>query len=144
MFSVFWLSVALVGGDPLPESAREELKLLQGKWLVQRLETKDQTYQPREGDGELVLEIKGHKWIFTGQEKGEIVAIDPKTDPRCMDLKSVEKGRAGQVEEAIYKVEGDTLTICVYQGKGKQRPTSFESPKQADTILAVFKRMRKE
>jgi hypothetical protein len=56
----------------------------------------------------------------------------------------VEEGRKGQVDEAVYKVEGETLTICLYQGMGKRRPTSFETPKDSDTILVVFKRVRKK
>ena len=96
-------------------------------------------------DPKPMLEINGNKWIFTGKENGEIIAINSKSNPKCLDLKSVEEGRKGQVDEAIYKIDRDTFTICWYQGQGKQRPTEFKtSPEQPDTILMVFKRATKE
>ena len=139
------LSVFLAGADPMPQPDKKELELLAGEWLVQEIEARGQRYDCKETTPKMILEIKGDKWIFTGQEKGEITALDPKTNPKCMDLRSVEEGRKGQVDEAIYKIEGDVLTICLYQGKGKQRPTRFEaSPDLADTILVVCQRVKKE
>jgi uncharacterized protein (TIGR03067 family) len=131
--------------DPLSKEAKKELQKLQGKWVLKRIECAGKKSEAEDPDAKLVLEFTGRKWIFDGQEKEEIIALDPTTSPKCMDLKSVEKERKGQVEEAIYKIDGDTLTICWYQGKGKQRPTRFEAPaEQPDTILAVFKKATKE
>jgi uncharacterized protein (TIGR03067 family) len=86
--------------------------------------------------------VKDRKWFFTGVEKAVIASIDPKTDPKCLDLKSVEKGRDGAVDEAIFQLDGDTLTICFCQGQGKNRPTTFDKPKEKDTILIVLKRVK--
>jgi uncharacterized protein (TIGR03067 family) len=129
--------------DPLSKDAMKELQMLQGQWVLKESERAGSKVQ--HSDTTLVLEIKGNKWIFTGQEKGQIIALDPKTDPKCLDIKSVEKGRDGQVDEAIYKIDGNTLTVCLYQGKGKQRPTRFEATaEQPDTILAVLKKAKQE
>jgi uncharacterized protein (TIGR03067 family) len=143
-----FVSMSIAAADdknpvPLPEVARKELDRLQGQWHTKELGRRGKTVDVN--DAKMTLEIKGNKWIFTGQEKGEIVAIDPKTDPLCLDIKSVEEGRKGQVDEAIFKIDGDTLTICLHQGKEKQRPTRFETtPEQPDTILAVFERVKKK
>jgi uncharacterized protein (TIGR03067 family) len=97
-------------------------------------------------DIELIGEFTGRKWLLGTAakrvEKAEIVALDPTTDPKCIDLKSLEKARDGDVYEAIYQMDGDTLIICLYQGKGKQRPTSFENPKDQDTVMVVMKRVK--
>jgi uncharacterized protein (TIGR03067 family) len=131
--------------SPLSKGAKKELERLQGKWVVKEMRVADKKIELTETDPTLILEIKGAKWIFTGAEKGEFVAIDPTTDPKCYDLKSVEKGRKGQVDEGIYKVDGDTLTVCFNQGKQKQRPIAFEtSPEQPDTILAVLRRVKEK
>ena len=137
------LSLALVGADPTPKPDQKELDLLAGEWVVEQLEARGQKIALKED--KLVLEIKGNRWIFTGKEKGEIVALDNKTNPKCMDVRSAEEGRRGQIDEAIYKIDGDTLTICIHQGKGKLRPVRFEtSPELPDTILAVCKRTKKD
>jgi uncharacterized protein (TIGR03067 family) len=129
--------------DPLSNDGKKELAKLQGEWVFKQAGRNGKKVEL--GDATLVLEIKGAKWILTGQEKGEFIAIDPTTDPKCFDLKSVEESRKGQVDEGIFKIEGDTLTVCLHQGKERQRPTRFEtSPEQPDTILAVFSRAKKK
>jgi uncharacterized protein (TIGR03067 family) len=128
----------------LSAEAKKELKKLEGKWKVAKLGVNGQERTLGPDDRELAAEIKDGKWIFTGVEKAEIVAIDPTTEPKCIDFKSVEKGRAGTVDEAIYKIDGDTLTIALYQGKGKQRPANFDTPKDAGTILVVLNRVKEQ
>ncbi len=145
MSAMLVLSFAILGADPMLEPAQQELKHLQGKWVVLRFERYGKKLELKEGDPELGLEIKGNKWIFTGQEKGEIDALDPKTDPKCLDIKSVEDGRKGQVDEAIYRIDGATLVVCLHQGKDKQRPIRFETTaEQPDTILMVARRLKSE
>ena len=145
--ATLWLGGQLAADDEkpklLPERAQKELDQLQGKWVAKELGRAGKTIDVRDQD--FVLEIKGDKWIFVGKEKAVFVALDPTTDPKCVDLKSVEKGRNGQVDEGIYRVDGETLTICMHQGSEKSRPTKFEtSPDQPDTILAVFERPKKK
>jgi uncharacterized protein (TIGR03067 family) len=114
------------------------------KWPVTELERAGKRIEVEQPE-KLALEIKGTKWIFTGVQKGDIIALDPSADPKCMDIKSVEKGRNGQIDEAIYKIEGDVLRICLYQGKGKHRPVRFKTTaEQSDTILGVLKKAKKE
>jgi uncharacterized protein (TIGR03067 family) len=139
---IFLVTAALIGAEPMSEAAKAELKLLQGKWVVREF-GRYGTKVDLAGEPELLLEIKDTKWIFTGEEKGEIVAIYPDGDPKCLDIKSVEERRKGRVDEAIYKLEGDTLTICWHQGKDKKRPGRFETnADEPDTVLAVFQRVK--
>ena len=126
----------------LDAAARKELKALEGDWVVQRIETKDGKQEP--GDGEQIsLTIKGAKWTFGTIQSGEVVALDPSTSPKLLDFKSVRKGRPDAVNEAIYKVDGDTLIISIYQGKDKKRPTSLDKPTEGDTVLWTLKRSKK-
>lgn len=54
--------------------------------------------------------------------------MDTGTNPICMDLKSLEKGRLGATDEANFKFDRDTLRIRFYLGEGKKRPSSFAMP----------------
>ncbi len=131
-----------IGADPVGEAALKELKALEGDWVVQRIETKDGKQEP--GDGEQIsLTIEGTKWTFGTFQSGEVVALDPSANPKLLDLKSVRKGREDTINEAIYKVDGDTLIICIYQGKDKKRPTSLDKPTEGDTVLWTLKRSKK-
>lgn len=145
MFAAFiGISLITPSAEPpkeLPEAAQKELKRLQGKWKVEKMATDGKEFTPDKED-ELIVEIKGRKWSFTGQEKAEIVLIDTTTNPKCLDMKSVEKAREGVVDEGVYELEGDTLKVCWYQGKGKKRPTSFATPKERDTILCILRRVK--
>lgn len=131
------LSLAVLGAEAPTTSSPKELKKIQGKWVLEGGERNGTKLDFNLEEPKLVLEIRENKWIFTGQEKGKIIAMDSK----ILDIKSLEEGRVGQVDEGIYKLTGDTLTICIYQGNGKNRPTEFES-KNEDTIVAVFNRLK--
>jgi uncharacterized protein (TIGR03067 family) len=126
-----------LGADPPSPSYPKELKRIQGEWVLQGAERNGTKFDFKLDEPKMVLEIRENKWIFTGKEKGEIIAMDSS----ILDIRSCEEGRAGNVDEGIYKLTGDTLTICIYQGNCKNRPTEFES-KNADTILAIFRRIK--
>lgn len=141
------VALLAVGADEpkkagLDEVARKELKKLEGDWVVLRFETKDTKHEPADGDG-LTLTIEGTKWTFGALQVGEVVSLDPSTDPKPVDLKSTRKGREDMINEGVYKVDGDTLTICIYQGKDKKRPTSLDKPTEGDTVLWTLKRAKK-
>ncbi len=70
------LSFVLVSAGQLPEAAKKELKLLQGEWVAEQFENYREKIDFKELGKIYLLEIKGNKWIFAGQEKAEIVALD--------------------------------------------------------------------
>jgi uncharacterized protein (TIGR03067 family) len=67
------------------------------------------------------------EWRFTA---------DPAKSPPQIDWKDGEDTVA-----AIYKVDGDTLTLC-YCHTANDRPTRFDSPKGAHLVLLSFKRAK--
>jgi uncharacterized protein (TIGR03067 family) len=135
---ISWIGVA---DDKPAEALQKELKPFQGTWVLVRGERNGMKVDFTELKEQLILEIKDNKWIFTGADKGRIVAIDPKNNPKSMDIKSIEEGRKGAVDEAIFKFDDDTLTICLNQGMDKKRPTEFKSV-ESDVIVMVLKRKK--
>jgi uncharacterized protein (TIGR03067 family) len=76
------------------------------------------------------------------REKPEAVPykLDAKKSPAEIDI-------TPQKEEkvlGIYKIEGDTLTICFAGGPDAKRPSKFESPEGERIILMTFKRAKKD
>ena len=72
-----------------------------------------------------------------------MVALDPKTKPACIDFKTIPRAkREAQTYEAIFKLEGDMLYYVVYNGKDKNRPTTFDPPSDSDTQLVILKRSK--
>jgi uncharacterized protein (TIGR03067 family) len=136
------LLVLVVGAEPLNEAAQKEQKRLEGEWVIQQIETKDAKHKPG-ADEQIVLTIQDRNWTFGTFQKGEIVALDPNTKPKLLDLKSVRPGRPSLVNESVYQIDGDVLHICIYQGKDKKRPTNLQKPTEANMVLWTLKRSKK-
>jgi uncharacterized protein (TIGR03067 family) len=132
----------------LPEAAQKELKKIEGKWKAVKVVVGGN--EDVGGGKDRFIEFKSRKLILTDDGKEmeffEVVAMDPSTTPKILDLKAtVDEGplTKGTVVEAIYKLDGDDLTIALYIGEGKKRPEKFESEKESMVILVALKREKK-
>ena len=102
------------------------------------------------GDKEVFVQFKGRKLIVTDDGKEmeffEVATLDPSTTPKLLDLKAlVDMGpiTKGTVYEAIYKVDGDDLSLAIYFGEGKKRPEKFESAAFSEIAVVKLKREKK-
>jgi uncharacterized protein (TIGR03067 family) len=99
------------------------LDLLQGTWRAARIET---------GGSLVPAEIAATvRYIFDGnrvrlmegdQSAGEgVIRLDPEADPKTFDFTATAGPQAGTTARGIYRIEGDTLTMCL----GEERPSAF-------------------
>lgn len=85
-------------------------------------------------DGNLVFKEKGRE--IAGSYK-----LDAKKTPAELDL-TLGAGGQNLSLPGIYKIDGDTLTICfTFMG---ERPTKFESPAGSMNMLITLKRAKKD
>lgn len=138
------LGLALVAGAPAPKAEpKKETPTLVGEWVGETGVRSGQPEPPPPGtlmlfaaDGKMVLGEGGIKQKIEGT-----YTTDPKKTPNELNLVPMGIGQ-GVTFTGIYKIDGDTLTIC-FTTDGK-RPTEFASPAGSAAMLITLKRVKKE
>lgn len=139
MFALMLAGLSLLGAD-LSEPAKKDLAMLQGLWIIERIDSTETKYERKDGENDIVLEFKEQKLLVNGNEVADVVNLFPENNPRCLDIQRKEGGD-GKPDEGIYKVDGNVLSISIYVGGGaKERPGNFDVPTKAGTILVTLKR----
>src|SRR5262245_9949603 len=113
-------------------------KDIQGIWKPEKIMERGREMAP-EKRAKLRIEFKEGKAIIRAEGEKDRPAdytIDAAKTPRNISIKPEDKeGMIG-----IYKLDGDTLTICLGR---EARPTEFESKENVHTLLMVLKREKK-
>ena len=129
-------------GNKPDDAAAADLKALVGKWKLVKAEIggKDSLALFKE----LKFEIaEGGKYTLELGVKDEgTFTVDPSKKPAEMEIKGTDGPTKGKTIKAIYKIDGDTVTICYGLGGG-DRPTKFETKEGTKLFLAVYKREKK-
>jgi uncharacterized protein (TIGR03067 family) len=130
---------ALVAED---KKADADLKAMVGKYGVQKAEL---------GGKDLTEPLQVLKFEVTEGGKytashGEMIdagtfTLNPTKTPKEMDVKPTGGPLKGKLVKAIYKIDGDVLTIC-YDHNAGDRPTAFESKPDSTTLLVSYKRAK--
>ena len=63
-------------------------------------------------------------------------------EPKQMDVTIAEGAEKGQFFRAIYKLEGDTFTVCRNITAGAERPTKFATQADTGLMLVVWTRSK--
>jgi clostripain len=120
------------------KASEKELENLQGEWTLVSLERRGVKGR-EENVSRIKLTIKGDQWIARRQSEvrnRETINIDPSQNPGFLDL----TGPAGYTSLGIYKLEGDTLTLCRTIERGDVlRPREFKTTPE-EGLLEVWKR----
>jgi uncharacterized protein (TIGR03067 family) len=154
MLAAFVALALVTPADPQKEkepeftdAAKKDLKKLEGAWkAIKLLREGNEEESPKMGGEEVVITFKGRMMQMNGKDFLAITALDPSTNPKCIDYKAVvDQGpiSKGTVFEAIYKLDGDTLVLALHPEGGTNRPAKFESPKESKVMVVTFQKEKK-
>jgi uncharacterized protein (TIGR03067 family) len=120
------------------DTAREELRKLQGVWEVKSFEYKGVS----KAAGPYAYRFAGEK--FTFERDGKIlyegtVKLIPAKKPKSIDLVIVEGEGKGETNLGLYELDGDALKMAFDPG-GKERPKELRTAADADTKIWHYQR----
>jgi uncharacterized protein (TIGR03067 family) len=129
---------------PAPTIDVTEQKKLQGKWAVASHEFGGKKTADKEV-ARWSMEVNGAKLAVREDldviEDAAITNLNPKTKPGSVDLKITAGPDLDKVVKGIYKLEGDTLTICIAE-PDRDRPTAFAAREGTGHTLFVFRKRK--
>jgi uncharacterized protein (TIGR03067 family) len=138
---ILFAAVVLIAADEPAKDVKKEMQLLQGNWAMVSMEGKGGGKFADKEVKRYKLTIKDDQWTVTieGAATNKMTfQIDPAKSPKEIDLTL--KGPAVNTPmKGIYKLEGDTLTLCRTVSSQEERPKEF---KTGHGFLMVWKRVK--
>ncbi len=132
------LCVAVVAAQA---PATEELRKLEGGWIVVAAEQRGKPFNAIRGGG---LLIDGKTFLLRTAAKNEFkgeIRIDASKSPKQLDF--IHAG-TGVVWQAIYTVDDETFRLNYVEGGGKDpRPTLFATSSDSGGTVIVMNRLAK-
>jgi uncharacterized protein (TIGR03067 family) len=118
----------------------EELRRLDGMWRQIKVVRDGEALSPVE----LEYAFAFHAGEVSTYQCGDLVAtsritLDPGFQPKWIHERHVSGPLRGKVFVGIYKLEGDTLTVC-WGFSSPHRPLTFQSTQGSGTLLVVLRR----
>lgn len=145
MLAVAMLAAALAPPETPVAVDAAALKKLQGTWQLTGQEHGGKKAEMKDL-ADTTLEV--NRTAFTSRdgidikEDSRVSRLDPRAKPAAIDLTIVAGPDIDKVVQGVWKLEGDTLTICVAE-PGKERPKAFAGKEGTGHTLLVFRRARK-
>ena len=118
----------------------DDIQNLQGAWNIAELEV-DGNKMPESMLGESQIVVKGSKFdtVSMGAAYCGMLTLDETADPKTFDLKFTEGPEKGNTNLGIYKLNGDTWTLCLAT-RGNTRPNTFATKPGTGIALETLKR----
>jgi uncharacterized protein (TIGR03067 family) len=140
---VLAITLCLLAAGIFAEEKASGDAALNGTWLMVSAEGSEQKMPDEQlAKMNVKLTMKDDTYSTTGTGQAGTVGklkIDATKTPKEIDVMAETGPQKGLNIQTIYKLEGDTLTVC-YDFAGKSRPTEFATKKGTALFLAVYKK----
>jgi uncharacterized protein (TIGR03067 family) len=146
MYSTLLIGLAISLGAPGAKDPPKKEVTIVGEWIGEKAVRAGKERPVPEGGITFTFTADGKMTVKEGArdaKEGATYKLDTKKNPAEIDLIPP----AGKDEPnilGIFKIEGDTLTICIGGGskEASERPTKFESAEGSKTMLMTLKRKK--
>jgi uncharacterized protein (TIGR03067 family) len=113
------------------EAARGDLERMQGRWQMISMEREGKKLpDPLVKTYKRIVKENEYRvtWVEDGQPAAlnTVMTLDPRQNPKAIDILLGNGQLKGKKRLGIYRIDGDTETVCLAQ-PGKARPTRFDS-----------------
>src|SRR5262245_51832056 len=140
------IGLALAVGAPGKDAPDKDAPSIVGEWAGEKAIAAGKEQPVPKGGITFTFTADGKLTVTEGERKKDDTGsykVDAKKDPAEVDIIPPADKKEPTVQ-GIYKVDGDTLTLCFSRGKaGAARPTKFEAPEGSDAIVITLKRVKK-
>ena len=136
-------SAIAIDDPPAAKAAESAADKIEGVWILASTETGGRVEKHRPQKPYRLVIRKG---IFDFGGDGDALqsfVLHPRTSPAGIDLTAhddVARSGGGKKCHGIYKIEADTLTLCLQMGGSGLRPTDFSTKPDDGRVVDVFRR----
>lgn len=121
--------------------AGTDLEKFQGTWKIASVIVDGREVEDTQIKGaKLAVEGDGYTATLGEQTLKVRLKLDPARTPKAVDMTYRDDSTENRTFKGIYKLEGNTLTICRPTRPEGQRPTEFAAPADSKQVLIVLKR----
>ena len=136
--------LVIAADDPkVSAQGKVDLDRMQGVWT--RVSSESNGNKRLFGKPRPLLIVAGDGFTFGPNLDPERVQLDPDQAPKAIDLTPTGDSAGplkGKTYPGIYKIEGDTLTLCLSIKPGSARPTKFDTIGNVLLVLDVYERSK--
>lgn len=138
---VFGMVLSL-GAPGDKEAAKKDAPSIVGEWDGEKAVRGGQERPVPDGGIKITFTADGKLVVKEGSKDAQegTYKVDAKKNPAEIE---VTPPKEDGTRIGIFKIDGDTLTICLADKDSTDRPTKFESPDGTNIMLITLKRVKK-